>query len=168
MKKGWKLCPHHDGHKPPDLPQVRSPVVLPGHFVRRQRLQAVYVLPRLGELLWEVVPHVPADPPRDQHEEVVAVLRQEARDDAQVAHLHHWHLVMRVTRARAGAEVANHDVPVVHVEVDDTTISGQGGAGCVSGYELLLCWGVDIVGSDEALRGPLVGVGQGDAGSEEA
>lgn len=163
------MCSHHYGHEPPDLPQVRGPAVLPGHLVRGQRLHIVDVLPRLGELLGEVVPHVPADPPRDQHEEVVAVPRQEPCDDAQVAHLDHRHLVVRVARPRGAAvKVADHDVAVVHVEVDDARIRALRGTRRVPGHKLLLRRGVDVVGGVEARRDPLVGVGHGHTGSEEA
>lgn len=166
MRTGWASS-YHDSHEPSDLPQIRSPVVLPGDLVRGQRLHAVDVLPGLGELLGEVGPHVPAYPSRHQNEEVIAMPWLEARDDAQVAQLDHRHLVVRMPRARVGAKVADHDVPVVHVEIDDARVRGQDGAGCVSGDEFLPCWGVNVVGRDETLSGPLAWVGQSHTGSEE-
>lgn len=164
----WEY-PHQNGHEPPDLPQVRGPAELTCHVICGKRLHPVDVLPRLAELLRGVVPHVPADPARDQGEEIVAVARQEPGDDAEVAHLDHGHLVVRVSWAWIGAEVADQDVPVVHVEIDDAIFCGQGCAENVYGYELLSCRGVVVVVvRDEARRGPASWIGQSNAGSEEA
>jgi hypothetical protein len=33
LKDKASRCPHHDGHEPPDLPQVCSPAVLAGHVI---------------------------------------------------------------------------------------------------------------------------------------